>query len=836
MTDAGLTWRSVFGTPLCAAVLTLVTGGASAAPPDPLLTTVFPAGCSAGTTTELTLSGTDLEELRTVQCNADGVAFEFVEANRVRISVPDDAVPGYYDIRAVTSHGISSPRTFVISHQEEFTETEPNSGLPDAQRVPMNAVINGQISESGDADCFRFDAVAGQRVIIDCAARRIDSQLRAVLKVFSDQGRQLAVNRGYFGVDPLIDFEVPADGPYIVQVQDLTSAGGGQHLYRLDISSTPRVLFTRPDIIQYGQSAKVELFGWNLSPGSKTNIAPSGTLQTVTVHLRAPPKPSASGDSSETVYTATSSSPAIAQRPPASAAVSDEFAWHLPHSSAAITFGLTDVPVVVSRAGIHSPESAQNVQVPCIVAGQLAELHQQDWFAFDARRGEVFHIEVIADRLQSPVDPEISVCDETGDRELACFRDEVRNIGGTMCSTSHLDPCGRWVAPVDGRFLINVRNIGGGAARDPRRIYRLSVRREEPGFQLVAVPRRDGFGRVNLRRGGREILDIVALRQRGFSGAIRISADDLPSGVECPDVWLGPDVERGVIVVSADQAADDALGVLRLTGTAEGCDAVSVRSATVVRPDTPQVWSRLTSQTPLAVTGDAPLAVTASAEEILEHHIYGPLQVEHAPGSVLDVAVQIDRRDGDQGAPVRLSAVGLPALIRDETAVIPQGQHRGYISFYLPPSLAPGRYSLAIQAETTVPTPDQKSEQIVAISNAVTFRVKPAAFLIEADRFAPKVVQRGETFQIRYASRRQNGFIGKMHTELAAPGVITNVPGLRSRGETFVGQTDTGSLQIEVNADAPLGHQQFLRLFTVGVVEDEPVFFGSCFVPLEVVE
>ncbi|MBC7816818.1 MAG: hypothetical protein IAG10_08020, partial [Planctomycetaceae bacterium] len=75
-----------------------------------------------------------------------------------------------------------------------------------------------------------------------------------------------------------------------------------------------------------------------------------------------------------------------------------------------------------------------------------------------------------------------------------------------------------------------------------------------------------------------------------------------------------------------------------------------------------------------------------------------------------------------------------------------------------------------------------------------------------------------------------------MHTELATPGRITDIAGLRGRGETFTGQTDKGTLQIVINDDAPLGRQPFLRLFTVGVVEDEPTYFGSSFFPLEIVE
>ena len=81
-----------------------------------------------------------------------------------------------------------------------------------------------------------------------------------------------------------------------------------------------------------------------------------------------------------------------------------------------------------------------------------------------------------------------------------------------------------------------------------------------------------------------------------------------------------------------------------------------------------------------------------------------------------------------------------------------------------------------------------------------------------------------------------NGFTSKIHTELAAPGEVTDVVGLRGRGVTFVGQTEAGVIQIIANDDAPLGQLPFLRLYGVGVLEDEALFHGSCFLQLEVVE
>jgi hypothetical protein len=75
-----------------------------------------------------------------------------------------------------------------------------------------------------------------------------------------------------------------------------------------------------------------------------------------------------------------------------------------------------------------------------------------------------------------------------------------------------------------------------------------------------------------------------------------------------------------------------------------------------------------------------------------------------------------------------------------------------------------------------------------------------------------------------------------MHTELAMPGKVTDVTGIRGRGETFVGQTDKGSLQVVINDDAPLGRVPFLRLLTIGVVEDQAIYQGGFFLDLEIVK
>ena len=822
--------------------LVLLAGSALvAAPPTPVLETIFPAGGQAGQSVDVTVTGSNLESRRTLHCNIPGFRCELLEPNRFRLTIPASTPPGLYDLWGVSEQGVSSPRTFFVGNRPEQLEAEPSDVLRSAPAVPLDVVINGRIEKPGDVDHFRFTAKQGQRVVVECWSERIDSRLRAVLEVFDLAGQRLAVNRGYFGIDPLIDFRVPADGEYVVKIQDLISAGGADHYYRLDIDTGPRVAFSVPAVVQRGTTSRVTLYGWNL--GRQNQIPPAVTGDGTQTTLAVSPTAFDRIDVDIPASLAEPTWPLPVRVAPAQS-VFTGFAYHLPGSHAAVALGVTDVPVVLDRSDNHSPVTAQLIACPCEVSGQLVAADERDWYSISALHGEVLHFEVMAQRIHSPVDLDVSVFDASGAQELAQFSDEVRSIGGSAFPTSHLDPAGRWVVPADGLYRIAVRNLSGGSPSDPRRIYRLSVRREDPDFQVVAVPHAEGPVGLNVRRGGRELLDLLAFRRRGFAGPIRIAAHDLPEGIECPDVWLGPGVDRGTLAVSADWNAPERLGELKLEAFAEmpngsgpnTAPARAVRAGAVIRSGSPNGWSRLASEIPLAVASAAPLRITADGHESVDHQLYGILQVKHSPGGIVDVAVEVDRRDATHQAPVSLIGVGLPETIRNQTAVIPAGESRGYLSFYLPPTMPVGRYSLAVKAESTVPTSDKKTETAVAFSNSVTFEVQPAGFLVEVDSFAPARARRGDVLQVRYAAQRHNGFIGKMHTELAVPGHVTNIIGLRGRGETFVGQTDKGSLQLVVNDDAPLGRVQFLRLFTVGIREDQPAYFGSCFLPLEIVE
>ncbi len=782
--------------------------------PSPRLTLVFPPGGQAGTEAEIRVVGSGLEGLSSLRFADPRITAVSTGNQRFTIRIPKDVPPGLYDLSAIGMNGISSPRSFFVSPRETIVEPE-TKGLPEkAHPARLDTTVCGIIEAPGVVDTYQFHASSGQRVVIETWAERLDSRLHPVLELLDDHGRRVATNRGYSGVDPLIDYRVAADGDLVLRVFDLTYSGGPEHVYRIDLDTGPRIEFALPTVVKRGETMRVTLFGRNLVDAS---ASASNALDRVEWDLRAPDQ-----DDSGALRTFL--------RPARVGA--EAFPVDYPGAIGPVLVGLTDVPVVCDEGQNHQPKAAQSIPWPCEVSGQLAEGSERDWFSIRAHRGDVIWLELFGERIGAPVDLALSVFDGQGERELLHLTDcwDERGVGNI--TTTHSDPAGRWVAPADGDYLILVRNVIGGLGRDPRRVYRLSVRREEADFQVLAVPARgkdpSGF---NVPRGGRALLELVALRRRGMSQPIRVSATDLPAGVECPDVWFGPGVDRVPLVVSANRDAGAFAGALNLMARADvgGLELVrKVQGATVISSAPPIPSARLTQEVPLATGPESPWTVTAT-----------PSRTIVSQGSVIDVALTFEMPRGSRTNPVTLSALGMPADRSDQVETVPASQPNGWFSVQVPDDLLPGPYTFTIQADTVLsipgasPSAKPKDLLVSTCSNPITIEVSPGAFHLWLDPKNPKKIKRGQVAQIHYRALRRNGFIGKIHTELHAP---EEVLGLRGRGVTFVGQTDAGSIQVIASDDAPLGRQPFLRLEAVGTVEDEPIHRIGRFLELEITD
>ena len=217
-------------------------------------------GGQVGTTVEVTITGDNIEnadQLRfshpgitaTQKLGKDGAAIP----NRFVVAIATDCPTGIHEARLMTRLGVSSSRVFNVDTLPETTRVKPNTSLKNAMAIDVNSICNASMTRRS-VDYYSFEAQKGQRIVIDCAAKGIDSKLKAVLIVADSTGADLQVERR----GGAIDFTAPETGKYVVKVHDLTFNGGTTHFYRLAL----RQAAVGEDVPRLPSIKTVSSFSW----------------------------------------------------------------------------------------------------------------------------------------------------------------------------------------------------------------------------------------------------------------------------------------------------------------------------------------------------------------------------------------------------------------------------------------------------------------------------------------------------------------------------------------------------------------------------------------------
>ncbi len=121
-------------------------------------------------------------------------------------------------------------------------EAEPNNKRDQATPMPCPGVGTGVVSSAGDIDHYRIEARKGQTLDIRVRARELRSPLDSVLRVFDAKGKRLAGNDDDRGKpDSYVRFKPPADGEYVLEVEDRLNRGGPAMGYVLDVAEPKAV-------------------------------------------------------------------------------------------------------------------------------------------------------------------------------------------------------------------------------------------------------------------------------------------------------------------------------------------------------------------------------------------------------------------------------------------------------------------------------------------------------------------------------------------------------------------------------------------------------------------
>ena len=315
----------------------------------------------------------------------------------VQITLATNAEPGEHELRLRTGLGLSNPLLFCVGQLPEYVKREPvnneqprrgkkagNNGEPEntaptEMTVTLPATLNGQIPPGG-ADRYHFQARKGQKLVAAMSARELIPYLadavpgwfQANLTLYDAKGHELSYDdRFRFHPDPVLAFEIPKDGEYVLEIHDSIYRGREDFVYRLNLGELPFVTGIFPLGGKTGGETTVELQGWNLPETSLTRRNGAPGIDSVSVRKGA----------------------FVSNRAP---------------------FAVDALPECLEQEPNNSVATAQPVKLPIIVNGRIEKPGEWDVFRFDGRAGERVVTEVYARRLDSPLDSVLKLTDGAG--------------------------------------------------------------------------------------------------------------------------------------------------------------------------------------------------------------------------------------------------------------------------------------------------------------------------------------------------------------------------------------------------------------------------------------
>jgi hypothetical protein len=810
--------------------------------PNPRLYSVTPCGGKAGTTFEVTFNGFDLDQPQELLFSHPGIKAKPIippappppkappkgqpapkpppppPITKFSVTIGPDVPLGIHDVRFVNQWGVSNPRAFVVGDLTEVAEKEPNDDVDKAQRVEINSTVNGVIANPTDVDYFVFAGKKGQRVVVSCLASSIDSRLDANLRVFDSEGRQVAANRNYLGGDALADVTLAEDGDYLVRLCQFTYTGGGpDYFYRLSITTAPWIDAVQPPMIEPGKTAEVTVYGRNLPGGKldKTAVVDGRVLEKVTVRIKAP------DDRLATQRLAYSG------RKSATTLMLNGFEYRIRNeagSSNPFLIGYARAPVVLDNEANDTPETAQEIPVPCEVAGRVEKRGDRDWYAFQAKKGETLSIEVICDRLGAPADMYFILRNPATKQVFAeVDPNNEALIFSLKFYTSTEDPgVFNFTAPADGTYQIMVASRTGDSLAGPRHFYRLRITPAQPDFHVVLMPpdnyRPDG---CTLRQGGNAYYSAFIWRHDGFTGDVTLTAEDLPKGVTCPPQTLGGGVKVAKVALSAAADAPVWTGHVKFkaTATIKGQSVVhECRYASIIWPVPPaqniRTAARFEQALALAVRDKAPYNLSLGIDKstvVQGGKVTVPLKLTRLwQGYNNNVQIVPDQRELP------------PNLVNHPPVNIGPGATAGSLVLNVNSGAQPGTYNIVFRSFSPVPfkrnpkAPNSPTVNVNVVQGTtplvLTILPKQVARISLAN--SSPTIKLGMQAEVLVRVTRLFNYDGEFKVQLVLP---PNIQGLSAADVTIPAGQNEAKLVVKVDANAAPGNRPNLTVKTTAL-------------------
>lgn len=398
----------------------------------------------------------------------------------------------------------------------------------------------------------------------------------------------------------------------------------------------------------------------------------------------------------------------------------------------------------------------RQVQPPCDIVAQFRTARQRDGYTFDAPAGAVYWIEIISHRLGQDTSPFFLVQrvdrDGKGGEKQVDMQEAYAPAPPAAVPEFPIgtrDPIYRLEVKEAGRYRLLVRDLFSRERGDHPAVYHLVIRRESPGFDLVALPpsplpeppesKDVPVWTTLLRRGGTAAVKVIAVRCDGFTGPIRLHVDGLPLDIAAGPAIIPEGASTATIVLRAAEDARSWVGPMRITGvgqTSAGelrrvarAGTVSFSTYDVEKKTLLLLRSRLTDQFVVGVSSveASPISVTPTQDTF-----------EAPAGGKIAVSFSVKSRS-EFTSPIVLNLAG-HALAVKQLAVDPKAEKATAELDLSQTKLPPGRYTLHFVGQAKLKyadNPDLRAARIAQISaenheDEVAAELAPAASAIGA--------------------------------------------------------------------------------------------------------
>ncbi len=503
--------------------LSSVPAGAATLP-EPTLSSVFPLGGRPDSQVRVAVRGKHLASARAVWFDSPGLTAEIVSCEAeggdsaeakpsadsqadlltLRVRIASGEQPGERRLRVVTPGGLSNSLSIWVHREPAQLESEGAHELPDGAEAlnPYPLVVHGRFTRVGEVDDYSFSAPAGTRLRFQV---RSSPALDPAITLFERSGgwfdpegtRRLAFNDedvSYPGssTEPALSHRFEKPGTYFVRVSSFRGTASPDHAYLLRVVPEPdhgmpadSARRNEPESKDWEERSWTRTLAQDRMKALWTRAVPS-------LALRADPGPSGGKPESPEE-----------PRP-------DPFA---------------PIPEVSLSGQEPAGSEPPRITLPTLLTGVLQRPGETHRVRFSAAIGDRIALEVeTPDKTVPLFNPYLKLVDADGVEVLT-------NVHSFLNSNTEIQkqihPKTTHAFPRAGDFTLEIRDITATLG-DERMSYRVLVRPQVPHMGKIHIE--DEV--LNLEAGRAGTVSVITDQEEGFEGAIMLTMEGVPPGVE----------------------------------------------------------------------------------------------------------------------------------------------------------------------------------------------------------------------------------------------------------------------------------------------------------------